>query len=265
MQDSRRAFLASGAAVAASLAGCAARDRIPLTRGDSTATSTQQSVAHDHDTQDDDQSKSSFSEETLATAKAVGTTVQRSVVKVEGSSGSGGTGWVYADDQIVTNAHVVRGDTSYTVTTFDGETADAERIGYDEDMQPDVGLLSADVSTPPLPRGSVDDLSKGDPLLTVGHPSRVGEWLISLGRFTRYDQRINWVLSTVPTRNGNSGGPLVTTNGDVIGLLSGSTTLGQNDPITKSDRVFTEFPKPDQYTTGNPVSSVEELVTQWTK
>ena len=260
MDSSRRSFLAAGLALSASVAGCATRVREVGEQVESELERTRS--REDYET---GQENSDFSEAELRRAKSVGTMVQQSVVKVTGAAGRrGGTGWVYGDGEIVTNAHVVAQASSYTVTTFEGEEVSAERVAYESDMQPDVGLLSADVSAPPLSRGSVDDLESGQPLLTVGHPARVGEWLISLGRFERYVSSVDWVLSTVPAQQGNSGGPLVTLDGDVIGLLSGTSTMGDDRPISKSEEVFTELPEPDAYTTGNPTSSVESRVEEWT-
>lgn len=260
MSPSRRSFLASGVALSASLAGCTGRLREVGERLESEVDAPPSQGSYETG-----QENSSFSNETLSGAETVGADVQQSVVKVVGSEGRrGGTGWVYDDGQIVTNAHVVRQGSSYTVTTFDGETVNAERVAYVSDMQPDVGLLSAEVSAPPLSRGSVDELERGQPLLTVGHPSGIGEWLISLGRFERYEKRVNWVLSTVPASQGNSGGPLVTLDGDVIGMISGTSTMGQDQSISRSEEVFTELPEQESYTTGNPVSSVESRVAEWT-
>ena len=261
MTHSRRSVLAAtGAALAGSLAGCAGRLRAVGERVESEV-----GPSFGEPEYSTGQERSDFSDETLKRAKAVGTTVQRSVVKIVGSAGRrGGTGWVYGDGQIVTNAHVVREGTTYDVTTYEGETVTGERVDFETDMQPDVGLLSAEVSAPALSRGSVDDLESGQPLLTVGHPSGVGEWLISLGRFERYARSVDWVLSTVPARQGNSGGPLVTLDGNVIGLLSGTSTMARDRSLSKPEEVFTELPEPESYTTGNPISSVESLVDEWT-
>lgn len=260
MDSARRSFLTAGAAVSASLAGCVTRVREVGEQVESGLERTRQ--REDYET---GQKNSDFSDETLRRAESVGAAVQRSVVKITGAAGRrGGTGWMYGDGLIVTNAHVVAQGSSYTVTTFEDEEVAAERVAYESDMQPDVGLLSADVSAPSLSRGSVDALESGQPLLTVGHPSRIGEWLISLGRFERYVSSVDWVLSSVPAAQGNSGGPLVTLDGDVIGLLSGTSTMGEAKTISKSEEVFTELPDPEGYTTGNPISSVEERVEKWT-
>lgn len=260
MNSSRRSFLAAGLAVSASMAGCAARVREVGEQVESEVERSRQ--REDYETGQED---SDFSDEELRRAESVGAKVQRSVVKITGAAGRrGGTGWVYGEGQIVTNAHVVAQGSSYTVTTFEDEEVAAERVAYESDMRPDVGLLSADVSAPALSRGSVDDLERGQPLLTVGHPSRIGEWLISLGRYERYVSSVDWVLSSVPAAQGNSGGPLVTLDGDVIGLLSGTSTMGDAKTISKPEEAFTELPESEGYTTGNPISSVEERVEEWT-
>lgn len=214
---------------------------------------------HNHQTE-----TSEFSDQTLTEARELGTTVQESVVKLS-SGNTGGTGWVVDDGYIVTNSHVVRDTETMDVETFDGETGTATREGYHQDMIPDVALLSTEMDTPtPLKMQSDVDLSKGDPVVTVGHPGKVGEWVISLGRYSRYEPGINWELSDIPTDQGNSGSPILTLDGTVFGCVSGTTTMsGESNTVDRPEKVYTEFPEEQTLATAVPSDSVRKWVDEW--
>lgn len=197
-----------------------------------------------------------------STAKAA----RAAVVTLSGERGGGGTGWVIDADRgrIVTNSHVVAESASLSVETFGGETGDAARVGYYEDLIPDVALVETDPDgLEELPLGDESDLERGDPLLTVGHPGSVGEWIMSIGRHESYEPGIDWLLSTVPTSQGNSGGPLLTVDGDVVGVVSGSTS-GSNEDYSKSETLYTELPSSEELTTSVPAATLVEPVDGWT-
>ena len=126
-----------------------------------------------------------------------------------------------------------------------------------------MALLRADLpDVPALSLGSVDALDPDQPVVTVGHPARLGEWVISLGRFAGYRESIDWVLSTVPADDGNSGGPLVTLDGAVVACVSGTTRRVSNR-LDRPEKVFTSFPRPDDLTAGASVGTVERWVREW--
>jgi S1-C subfamily serine protease len=199
-------------------------------------------------------------------ARAVGTRVQESVVDLSfGGGKSGGTGWVVDEGYVVTNAHIARQSETFQVESFAGETGTAERVGYYESMSPDVALLETDLTgIPSLPTGDSSAVERGDPLVIVGHPQGVGKWVISLGSFLRYEESIDWLLTDAPTNNGNSGSPLVTLDGEVVGCVSGGTTVGERpEPVIRSERVFEAFPDSETAVTANSVETVEESVAEW--
>ena len=61
--------------------------------------------------------------------------------------------------------------------------------------------------------------------MAVGHPSTVGNWVVTVGEVVSVDPDV-WILADVSVAPGNSGGPAVNRNGEVIGVVSGSTTSG---------------------------------------
>lgn len=290
-KSSRRQFLAAASLTIGGIAGCSSTGsetvvtdgsdptatRTPAateTRG-STPTETAEPTSTDEPTPSETPEStegghnhqtetSEFSDRTLAKAQELGTTVQQSVVKLTDGN-SGGTGWVIDDGYIVTNSHVVRDSETMDVETFDGETGTAMREGYHGDMIPDVALMSTDLSTPtPLSMESDVALSKGDPVVTVGHPSEVGDWVISLGHYSQYESGINWELSDIPTDQGNSGSPILTLDGTVFGCVSGTTTMsGRSEGVDRSEEVYTEFPEEETLATAVPSKTVRKWVDEW--
>lgn len=130
---------------------------------------------------------------------------------------------VSADGQILTNAHVVQDASDITVITNDGREFTAKLIGADSNT--DVAVIKIDAKDLPyLKFGNSDDLQVGqwvaaigNPLglqasLTVGVVSAKGRNNLDLARvedFIQTDAAIN---------RGNSGGPLLNMNGQVIGM-----------------------------------------------
>lgn len=227
------------------------------TRIDELETQIDQSTPEPNDT-------SEFSDEVVRRAREMAHEARHSVVSVNLPNGHG-TGWVLDADagHIVTNAHVVRDTASPEIETFEGETVTGERLGYDEDLAPDVALVQADVDVPALSTGDRSTLDAGTPLVTIGHPAVAGDWVITMGRYDRYEPGIDWLLSTVPTDNGNSGGPLLTLDGSVVALISGTTTMEADVDRTKSDEVYTSMPEPPKLATSNPIETVLDRVDDW--
>ena len=65
----------------------------------------------------------------------------------------------------------------------------------------------------------------GNPVMAVGHPGTVGNWVVTVGEVVSVDPDV-WILADVSVAQGNSGGPAVNQDGEVIGVVSGRTTSG---------------------------------------
>lgn len=203
-------------------------------------------------------------------AEAVGERTQPGVVKILDASGRGvgGTGWFLDETTVVTNAHIVLRGSSFQVETFAGDTYETTQLGAVESMQPDVAALTIDPpeadSATTLATGDSSALERGDPLIQVGHPGSVGWWAISLGAYLSQHEAHPWFLSTTPTLRGNSGSPVFTSDGAVVGLTSGETWAADamTDYRDVENTVFRRYPS-NTRTTHVPIETVQTTISEW--
>jgi len=142
-----------------------------------------------------------------------------------------GSGFVMSKDgYIITNAHVVEGETQMEVDFNDGTLARARVIGTDPDS--DIAVIQVqDVPAEklfPVTFANSDDLYIGQSVLAIGSP--FGElWTLTTGIISGRDRviqgltnySIGGVIQTDAAINpGNSGGPLLDMTGDVVGMNS---------------------------------------------
>ncbi|MEV0152584.1 MarP family serine protease [Micromonospora sp. NPDC050686] len=178
---------------------------------------------------------------TLAGSEVVANS-QRAVVKVLGSAPScsrriEGSGFVYADDRVMTNAHVVAGTRSVAVE-LRGERYDGEVVVYDPNR--DLAVLRVPGLPGPSLRFAAGQAGVGADAIVLGfpldgpydaRPARIrdvdritGPDIYASGDVTREIYTIRALV-----RSGNSGGPLVASNGLVLGVIFAAAA---DDPNT---------------------------------
>ncbi|SDT76104.1 S1C family serine protease [Actinoplanes derwentensis] len=159
-------------------------------------------------------------------------------VRVSGAIGSGFV--VSTDGYVITNDHVVEGaDDSMSVSFSDGSTASAKLVGRDPESDVAVIKVAKDGLTP-VSLGNSDEIAVGDSVLAFGSPlalvNTVTYGIVSAvdrtiqagedGGTTRYYAAIQ---TDAAVNQGNSGGPLVTASGQVIGVNSVIRSVGSSD------------------------------------
>jgi S1-C subfamily serine protease len=142
-----------------------------------------------------------------------------------------GTGVVLVDSGIIlTNLHVVLGAERVEVVFADGLESDAELVGLKPDN--DLAVLQAKIipdDLAPANMGSTRDLAPGDQVIAVGFPFGIGP-SVSAGVVSGLNREYhspegrrlltNLIQFDAAANPGNSGGPLVNANGEVVGIVT---------------------------------------------
>jgi serine protease Do len=143
--------------------------------------------------------------------------------KVSKSTGSGVI--ISNDGYIVTNYHVIKGAENIQITLNDNKEYKAEILGFDD--QTDLALLKIESTQLPfLVFGNSDSLQIGEWVLAVGNPYRL-QSTVTAGIVSAKARSINilerqgiesFIQTDAAVNPGNSGGALINTNGELIGI-----------------------------------------------
>ncbi|MHC5726060.1 MAG: HhoA/HhoB/HtrA family serine endopeptidase, partial [Nostoc sp.] len=171
--------------------------------------------------------------------------------RVERGTGSGFI--ISADGRILTNAHVVDGADTVTVTLKDGRTFKGKVLGKDE--LTDVAVVKIQANNLPLVAlGNSDKLQPGEWAIAIGNPlgldNTVTTGIISAtGRSSNQigapDKRVEYIQTDAAINPGNSGGPLLNYRGEVIAMntaiIQGAQGLGFAIPINTAQRISSQL------------------------
>ncbi len=141
-------------------------------------------------------------------------------------SGLGSGVIVSADGYILTNHHVIDGAEEIKVDLNDRRTLNARVVGSDPPS--DLALLKVDASNlPVLTLGNSDNVRVGDVVLAIGNPLGIGQ-TVTMGIISAKGRQTglssgsfeDFLQTDAPINQGNSGGALVSTNSELIGINS---------------------------------------------
>lgn len=174
-----------------------------------------------------------------------------------------GSGFIIdPDGTVVTNNHVVKNATSVTVTLDDGTTLPAKVIGTDPRSDLAVLRVKADHRLPFINLGDSDEAQPGSWVVAVGNPFGLGGTVTAgivsaRGRDIGEGPYDSFIQIDAAINQGNSGGPLFTQDGKVVGvntaILSpsgGSVGIGFAIPSNTVKNVVAQLEKSGHVTRG---------------
>jgi serine protease DegQ len=167
-----------------------------------------------------------------------------------------------ADGYILTNNHVVQAADEIAVALADGRQLDARLVGADPES--DLAVLKVEATNlPVITFGRDEALKVGDVVLAIGNPFDVGQTVTmgivsALGRSNLGINTFeNFIQTDAAINQGNSGGALVDTSGNLVGINSaifsrtgGSIGIGFAIPASLVKQVMGELIKAGRVTRG---------------
>jgi Do/DeqQ family serine protease len=185
---------------------------------------------------------------------------------------------VHADGYILTNHHVIDNADRVRVELQDRRTFDATIVGSDEAS--DLALLKIDgASLPLVPLGDSDKVRVGDVVLALGNPMGVGQTVTmgiisAKGRATGLGDGSyeDFLQTDAPINTGNSGGALVNTRGELVGINSqilspsgGNIGIGFSIPVNMARNVMDALRKDGEVRRGRLGVTVQPITSDLAK
>ncbi|MCH7722493.1 MAG: trypsin-like peptidase domain-containing protein [Bacteroidetes bacterium] len=199
-----------------------------------------------------------------------------------------GSGYIISPEgYIITNDHVAGNASQITVTLTDGKSYDAELIG--SDPVSDIALLKIDGEKfPYIEPGNSDEIIIGEWVIALGNPFGLFEVndkpTVTVGVISATGMNLepindryylNMIQTDAAINGGNSGGPLVNSLGEVIGMNTliftagsqGSIGLGFAIPINKVKTIIEELKEKGKinrdFEIGMRIQSIDESIAKY--
>ena len=165
--------------------------------------------------------------------------VSESIFVVASNNGyetSFGSGFAIDDTYIITNAHVIINDYNVQIGTYSkddpnnfGDIKAVSVVAKDDDL--DIAVLKGvNVKFPPLEIANVDTIKEGNDVYAIGAPEGLSYTLTkgTVSSRLRMDGNRKMVQTDAAINSGNSGGPLLNEDGQVIGMNTMKLSTGEN-------------------------------------
>ncbi|MBI5801467.1 MAG: trypsin-like peptidase domain-containing protein [Verrucomicrobia bacterium] len=163
----------------------------------------------------------------------------QAVVQVRTPGGLGSGFFINEDGHLITNFHVIEGETQISIEVYHQRSGQLERKPYKQvrivamNKFADLALLKIEDAGAPkfarVPLGEADALSVGERVFAIGSPlgleRTVTEGILSTK--TRQMQGALYLQTTTQINPGNSGGPLFNLRGEVVGVTNMKITFGE--------------------------------------
>ena len=146
--------------------------------------------------------------------------------------GSGSGAVISPDGYIITNHHVIEGNTSLEVIFSDGTQRPAELVGDDPLMDLALVKVSGPIDAY-LPIGDSDALRQGETVIAIGSPLGEFKNSVTVGVISALNRNLGegapegLIQTDAAINRGNSGGPLLNMRGEIIGI---NTLVVRGDP-----------------------------------
>lgn len=153
------------------------------------------------------------------------------------SGNSAGSGFAIGENTVVTNAHVIANENDITIYGYNGETYRASVYLIDTSF--DIAILSVeDGKFAPLEIGDSDSIKAGDDIYAIGAPKSL-DYTLTKGVISNKSRKFGnytYIQIDAAINSGNSGGPLLNSKGQVIGVnsmkMSDAEGIGLSIPIS---------------------------------
>ena len=207
--------------------------------------------------------------ENLEEISQLGESLKDSVVSVESGSARGTGFFISSNGCILTNAHVTSGRDILTIELVDGTRLTGQLLkegNYERNRffigEYDIALIKINYNgaTPIIISDSRP--TANEIVVNVGHPGRLGDWVIATGHFNGdWEDDFSFELPAFP---GSSGSPIVNMDRELVGLLWGGTTwnpINQNNDDVVWKGNLGEFLTENHYTLAESLFSVRDFLS----